>query len=461
MGFINSVKNIFDFKSFTPLAPQMIHSRGSGPFDGHRIHLRIEPGGKGVLVIDAAKVIYLNQTAAEYAKLVLENMERPFSEGDAVKEIRKRYKVDYDTVQKDYIGVREKILALAQTDEICPVSYLGFNRVDPFSITTSAPHRMDLALTYNCNNKCGHCYVEREKGMASLTLAQWKEVLNKLWDVGVPHVCFTGGEATVHPDLTALIEYAEEVGIVTGLLTNGRRLADADFTKSLVDVGLDHVQITLESHIESIHDEMVCAPGAWKETVQGVKMAVDQTIYLVTNSTLCKKNASDFLATLDFLKELGVNNFACNGFIQSGDAVGNPDAIDEKELPQILKAIQDKADDLDMRFIWYTPTQYCNCNPVELELGLKRCTAGVSNMCIEPDGTVLPCQSYYQGLGNFLSDKWEDIWSHEIMTGIRERKWIDPKCDGCDDLELCGGGCPLYTKNGKYLCSDAMSNPPT
>jgi radical SAM protein with 4Fe4S-binding SPASM domain len=179
----------------------------------------------------------------------------------------------------------------------------------------------------------------------------------------------------------------------------------------------------------------------------------------VTNSTLSLKNAADFEQTLEFLHGLGVRNFACNGFIHSGEAVGNDDGIEEKALPAILEKIRDKAEALEMNFIWYTPTQYCNCNPVELELGMRRCTAGTSNMCIEPNGDVLPCQSYYETLGNILTDDWPKIWNHETLVGIRNRTWLDPKCDGCDDLQMCGGGCPLYLKNGKSLCSDAMSNP--
>lgn len=454
MGIKDSIKGYF--AKVEPLGPQMVHLRKGDPVSGQqRLHLRIEPGGRGVLVINAAKVIHLNQTAAEMAKLILEEK----NEEQAVRQLLKRYQVDKKTAARDFRKVKEKIDTLASTDEVCPVSYLGFSRVEPFSVKTSAPQRMDLALTYQCNNDCTHCYVEREKDMNPMALDQWKKVIARLWDIGVPHVCFTGGEATTSPHLLPLIEYAEEVGIVTGLLTNGRRLADQEFTKQLIGVGLDHVQITLESANEKIHDEMVCATGAWKETVQGIKNAIDKTIYLVTNSTLSTKTAKGFPKTLEFLHGLGVTNFACNGFIHSGDAVGHADAIREEELPEILEQIRDKADELEMNFIWYTPTQYCNCDPVELELGMKRCTAGVSNMCIEPDGSVLPCQSYYESLGNFLSADWKTIWNHPTLEGIRDRKWIDPKCDGCEDLEICGGGCPLYLKNGKAICTDTLSNP--
>ena len=39
-----------------------------------------------------------------------------------------------------------------------------------------------------------------------------------------------------------------------------------DYVKTLVDAGLDHVQITLESHLSDIHDEIVNSTGAWKQT---------------------------------------------------------------------------------------------------------------------------------------------------------------------------------------------------
>jgi radical SAM protein with 4Fe4S-binding SPASM domain len=64
-------------------------------------------------------------------------------------------------------------------------------------------------------------------------------------------------------------------------------------------------------------------------------------------------------------------------------------------------------------------------------------------MCIEPDGSVLPCQSYYHPLGNFLMDSWDSIWQHPLAISIRERKEVPEQCKICDFLRECGGGCPL------------------
>jgi radical SAM protein with 4Fe4S-binding SPASM domain len=102
-----------------------------------------------------------------------------------------------------------------------------------------------------------------------------------------------------------------------------------------------------------------------------------------------------------------------------------------------------------MRFLWYTPTEYCRMNPVELEIGAKRCNAAEYSICVEPNGDVLPCQSFYVSAGNILRDPWEKIWNSELFRSFRERE-LDPrwaglpeKCWECPDLPLCGGGCRI------------------
>ena len=97
----------------------------------------------------------------------------------------------------------------------------------------------------------------------------WKKIIKTLWDNGVPHVDFTGGEPTLRDDLLELIEYAEDLGMITGLLTNGVRLADEKFVARLKEAGLDYVQITLESQLEEIHNRMVESGSICKRPCRG------------------------------------------------------------------------------------------------------------------------------------------------------------------------------------------------
>ncbi len=88
--------------------------------------------------------------------------------------------------------------------------------------------------------------------------------------------------------------------------------------KTLVDAGLDHVQITLESHDQAIHDLMVAAPGAWEETVAGIRNVVASRLYIMTNTTLLTHNSPYIEKTLHFLGELGVPTVGINALIYSG-----------------------------------------------------------------------------------------------------------------------------------------------
>ena len=123
-----------------------------------------------------------------------------------------------------------------------------------------APYRMDLALTYRCQNKCDHCYNEPRE-LKELTVEQWKQVIAKTWQLGIPHIVFTGGEPTMYEGLAELVAKSEEFGQVTGMVTNGRMLARPGYLHDLVVKGLDHVQITVLSSREELHDRLVGGTG--------------------------------------------------------------------------------------------------------------------------------------------------------------------------------------------------------
>ncbi|MFA6242600.1 MAG: PqqD family peptide modification chaperone [Candidatus Hydrogenedentales bacterium] len=418
-----------------------------------RLHLRVDPDGTGLLSVNASGVIHLNETALLLMKLVLDGK----TKDAAIAEVRRVYRARREDIARDYDRILDAVGKMETSEDACPIFNVDAMSIPPFARKPTAPYRADLALTYACNDDCKHCYVARKpEDVTPLTLDEWRTVMDKLWAVGVPHVCFTGGEATVSPHLVSLIERAEDIGMITGLLTNGRKLSDRTFTKRLCNAGLDHVQITLESHSESVHDEMVNAPGAWKETVEGIRNAVAEDIYLVTNTTLCTLNVDTVEETLEFLKDLGVRQFAMNSIINTGRAPGSKLGIDQAALEPILGLVTDKAEELGLRFIWYSPTHYCQLNPAQLGVGFKRCTAAEYNICVEPDGNVLPCQSYYKPVGNLLKDDWKSIWESPLFLAIRNRTELPDDCVGCPDLEVCGGGCPL-SGGDKFLCTDSAS----
>jgi radical SAM protein with 4Fe4S-binding SPASM domain len=467
------------------------------PVGGHiRIHLRIETDGSGVMFRDVTDVIHLNPTAAEMAKLALDSI--PLRQAQAG--LRARY-LDPGSINQETASIYELVASLQNptgcatcavvstqeqrfspngltNDNLSlinafsehkkitsqPINQPGpiFSQKPLFSTRIHAPYKVDLALTYGCNNECPHCYNEPDRyHLPSMPKEDWFKVIDQLHDMGVPHLILTGGEATLHPELPEIIRYADNLGHVVGLNTNGRKIAHAPYMQTLAEAGLNHVQITLGSCHPEVHDAMMGAKS-FDQTVRGIQNALNSSVHVITNTTLMQANMDHAEDIIYFLHDLGIRTFAMNGMIYSGGGFANPMAIPEDEMPALLIRVRDTAEELGMRFLWYTPTEYCRMSPVELEIGAKRCNAGEYSMCIEPNGDVLPCQSYYVAAGNILRDPWEAIWNGDLFVSFRDRE-LDPrgyglpeKCWECPDLPLCGGGCRIEreARDGNRIAGD-------
>lgn len=398
-----------------------------------RLSLR-EEEKYSILNINGAHLLYLNETATAYIKLIMEELD----EDEVVKQITKKYRVSKEVAKKDYEQVLFAILTLASRRDICPFSFLGVESIPPFSEELKAPHRFDLAVTYQCNNDCFHCYAGGPRKTKEMSTREWKKVIDIVDSLDVGSIIFTGGEPLLREDLVELVAYSRN--IVTGLISNGRLLTQ-DMVSQLEKAELDHVQITVEGFKET-HNRMVCAE-AWEETIQGIKNCLDSTIFTLTNTTLTVWNADEVPDFLEYLSGLGLQRFALNSIIKTGRAENAEYGLTPSELNTHLQIIKDKALDLGLEMVWYTPTRRCDFDPLSLGLGLKMCSAARINVTVEPDGRVIPCQSWFEGMGNILKDPWKKIWNSSLAKSIRDKTYMPEECAGCPMIDECSAGCPL------------------
>ncbi|RPJ52335.1 MAG: hypothetical protein EHM21_00430, partial [Chloroflexi bacterium] len=210
------------FPQIQPLPAGIYHYQApaNAPFP-YRLHLRLEPDGSGILIINASTVLHMNNTAAEYAYHLVQGTQ----EDQAVAQVARRYNVRREIVRRDYNDLVNRIKTLIDTPDLDPVSFLNFGRDDPYTSTGRAPYRIDCALTYRLSEEHKGHYAPLARVSRELVSEEWQVILDKAWNAGIPHVIFTGGEPTLRPDLCQLIAYAEKLGMVSGLITNGLRLA--------------------------------------------------------------------------------------------------------------------------------------------------------------------------------------------------------------------------------------------
>lgn len=381
---MNSIRNLlarwFDPAAHLP-AGMYAYKTPPGAARKYRLHLRLEPDGRGLLLVNAATVLHLNPTAAEYAYYLVHSTPAE----QAAQQVAGRYKVTPEQAGHDYAEFVRYVESLLDRPDLDPVSALDIDRRPPYSGSLPAPYRLDCALTYRLTP--GAVPVQS----AELTTREWQTILDKAWEAGIPHVTFTGGEATLRPDLVDLLDHAESLGMVTGLLTDGLRLADSAYLDSILQAGLDHAMIVLQPQLEETWESLV-ELTYWTD-------ALEADLHLAAHLTLTVENAGRAPVLLERLANAGIHAVSLSASRPS--------------LSAALQNAREHAARLDLSLIWDLPVPYSGANPVamEIEAGDSPAGAGRAWLYVEPDGDVRADQSAGRVLGNFLHDPWQVIWN--------------------------------------------------
>jgi radical SAM protein with 4Fe4S-binding SPASM domain len=277
-----------------------------------------------------------------------------------------------------------------------------------------------------------------------MTTAEVRRVLDAIVDhARVPTVSFTGGEPTLRPDLPHLIAHAKSRRLRTNLITNGLRCGASDYVDNLAAAGLDSAQVSLEAADPAVHDAVVGHPGAWQQTIQGIHNLKAGGIHVHTNTTINSLNRDHLLNLVDFLAEMEQPYLSMNMVIRTGDAVGSME-IGYQEIGDLVLPLKERANEHGMKFVWYSPVPLCLFNSVAHGLGSQSCSAADGLLSVAPDGSVLPCSSFEQGVGNLLHEPFDVVWNRRAARYWRKKEFLPPGCQDCALADLCCGACPLY-----------------
>ncbi len=346
----------------------------------YKLHLRVESDGSGILILNASTVLHLNQTAAEYTYHLIQGLDKA-AIADTVSQ---RYSIPRETAEQDLAEFMDKIDALVNSQDLDPVTYLDMERVAPYSQKLSAPYRLDCALTYRVSNGTDASVAPTERVSRELSTAEWKTILKNAWQAGIPHVIFTGGEPTLRTDLSELVVYAEELGLVSGLLSDGYQLAAKKYSTDLLEKGLDHI--------------LLLANPDDKRFWNALKVLMPLDIAVTVHVTLTADNCAGFPALLDKLAKADVLSISLS--------------VADESLAEELQKAGEQAAALGMTQVWDLPVPYSASHPVAFELSDQKTPQGAGKawLYVEPDGDVLPAQGVNKVLGNLLTDPWEKIW---------------------------------------------------
>ena len=122
-----------------------------------------------------------------------------------------------------------------------------------------------IQMVRHCNQNCGFC--SNPETPFFHNLEQVHQIVDDFVSRDYFGVIMTGGEPTLSPILPEAIAHARANGLHVRMITNGQKLADWDYCKSLADAGLQHVHVSIHSHKHKLEDFLTGTPGSldWAE----------------------------------------------------------------------------------------------------------------------------------------------------------------------------------------------------
>ena len=340
-----------------------------------------------------------------------------------------------------------------------PVATPVMDRLISRTVQKHRPLSVHFDLTYRCNERCVHCYLDHDDH-GELTTAECLKVLDDLARSGTLFLTFSGGEIFLRPDLYEILAAARRLHFDISLKSNAL-LVTAGRAAKLREFGVRRVQISVYSDIPAIHDAITKVPGSLERTLAAIPILLEHGLQVKLACPLMPQNLMAYRGVMDLAEKLGVPYILDLTITPMMDGSSGPlehRASVSSLLPvlrdPVLNACRPQPTAQASSAISASPSTFGSAVSSGIESAAYEdlpCSAGHNSCYISPYGDVFPCVQLPQAAGNLRQEKFEDIWYHapqlERLRSIRESQLpicsqceIRSYCERCPGLALMEGG---------------------
>jgi AdoMet-dependent heme synthase len=293
------------------------------------------------------------------------------------------------------------------------------------------PISVHLDITYRCNERCVHCYLDHDDH-GEMTTSEIQNLLAQLADAGVFFLTLSGGEVLMRRDFFSIVEHARSLLFNVKVKTNGVMIREPE-AKRLRHLGVEQIQISVYSHRAEVHDAITKLPGSLKRTIEAIRFLKSQGLKVVIANVLMAANFADNAGVMALARELEVP-YTLDPTItpkMDGDTSVLNLRVGGSELRQIF---QERALVGDVE-------EFCAPPPPpgdDIMDGLP-CSAGHTACYISPYGDVFPCVQFPLPCGNVRNEEFINIWRNSRKLGeVRSIRARDlPVCSSCAHVGTC------------------------
>jgi AdoMet-dependent heme synthase len=299
------------------------------------------------------------------------------------------------------------------------------------ALALGVPISVHLDITYRCNERCVHCYLDHDDH-GEMTTAEIEGLLEQLAGAGVFFLTLSGGEVLMRRDFFAIVESARRLQFNVKVKTNAVMIREPQ-ARRLRELGVEQIQISVYSHRAEVHDAITKLPGSLKRTVEAIRFLKSQGLKVVIANVLMAGNFADNAGVMALARGLEVP-YTIDPTItpkMDGDHSILGLRVGGEALHQVFR---DPALVGDVEEFCALPP-----SPDEDVMDGYPCSAGHTACYISPYGDVFPCVQFPLPCGNVRQQKFLDIWqASRQLKEVRSIRARDlPVCSTCAHVGTC------------------------
>jgi radical SAM protein with 4Fe4S-binding SPASM domain len=299
------------------------------------------------------------------------------------------------------------------------------------ALKLNVPLSVQLDLTYRCNERCIHCYLDHDDH-GEMTTAEIKDLLDQMADAGVFYLTISGGEILMRRDFFEILEHARVRTFCVKLKTNGVLIREKEAAR-LRELGVETVQISIYSHRPEVHDAITKMPGSFRQSIDAVRFLRKQGLTVTMANVLMVQNAHDYQSVRALALELDAK-FTIDPTItpmMDGDRSILTLNVEQAVLQEVFRN-EDLVENVEE---FCAPPRGVD----EEALDMLPCSAGHTSCYVSPYGDVYPCVQFPLPTGNVRRTKFVDIWRDSPQfKEVRSITLRDmPSCSKCAHGATC------------------------
>jgi radical SAM protein with 4Fe4S-binding SPASM domain len=299
------------------------------------------------------------------------------------------------------------------------------------ALQLNIPLNVQLDLTYRCNERCVHCYLDHEDH-GEMTTVEIKRLLDEMAEAGVFVLTLSGGEIFLRRDFFEIVEYARQLMFCVKLKTNAVLIREREANR-LKELGVESIQISIYSHRAEIHDAITLLPGSLKRSVEAIRFLKSQGLKVIVANVLMTQNLQDYGGVQELAAELGVESTIDPTITPMMDGNRAPLSLglSGSRLQQVFHE----------QALVGNVEEFCAIPAAadQDELEALPCSAGHTACYVSPYGDVYPCVQFPLPTGNVRRQRFIDIWRHsDQMNEVRSIRLKDlSTCSHCTHASNC------------------------